>query len=1046
MYLTSYHFAAFRDVFLGLLYLFEAVSLSLVCISIIALFKTSFKRFVFLFESENEVVLQNGLSAYLFPVQSKLNDITKEYFSLLEKHLESTLVKTKFGRMFPFRYLALSLIGTIVLCNPTLHESIKQSRQWIAFQSIYNPQNSQLVFKLLDSDQAFLKNQKLNLGISIEGIPLFPVQLKVIDEAGSILEEHTASEFVQLSKSSFRLNFSLKGFSDKVYIQCLSGADKSSKFALNMVDFPRVTASSFKLYYPKYLNKIAKELTYLPKKVLVGSKLVEKVSFNKDVKSVKIDQELALPTTVKNEYEFSFDVNEKIQYEIDFEDQDGFSSKSRKRLVDVKQDELPSIKVLSPISPKKIPSGILERLPVKLKISDDFLVERVQVEITSRQKFEMTYMSSQEQIELDIKSSDQLLIETSLEMGSIYLQEGDKVKFVVKAWDQLKSRGPAYSVTGVLYVPYMFEEAMESEEKAEDLMEDLKEVAKEQKVQEAATKTLSKKRDSQKTVSAADQKKFKDLLKKQKALQQKAKEIDKKISESLKNDREKNLLDEATLRKLEQVKDIYQDLMSQMDRDVSKMAQMKNSMKNMSQKRMNKMMKKFDSKKYSDELDRTLKALKKVQAKRKLQTNLKKIEQLQKDHNKLQDELKKHKGDQKQAAKDLQKKWEDIKKSLDELKKNENLDQALKDELEKKSKTMEKLSKQYEKMNKSLQEGDKQRSQQDNKEISKSLEKMKKDIKESIQKAKQQVMKVDLEKLDKFLKESNAQSKFLLQIKNQIAFYQGLQRKRYAAQEFSFLRASALHLQNLMNEEYKENLSFSKTCIRIAKLLQEQITKAVKDYESDRPPLNASPIYKAYATNNQQTLLLLNLKEQLEKQKQQSQMQQFMDSLEQISNDQQKLNQQTQKMGQSMSQKSQYEQEQMREQMSFQQELIRKSTEKLYESYQDKVKLAKKLGSISKEMKEVEKGIKANDLEKGSKTRKKQDKVEYKLLEMQNAMKEQKESKKRKAKHSKKQSLQEGLDSEVSKTKAQVNIYRDLDIPKRFQGLIQGYFQSVDQK
>ncbi|MCO4781242.1 MAG: hypothetical protein KC646_02885 [Candidatus Cloacimonetes bacterium] len=1045
--MSSYHFASFNNIFLGVLYGFELCAILYILYSLSEILKISLKRFVFLFESENQDEIQNNLSAYLFPVQKKqVSDVAQEYVYLLEKQLNKSLSKTKFKGLFPFKYMVLACICIFAFSSPSLKDDVMQSRQWIAFQSIYNPLSSQLTFQLTDASKAYLKNQAFALDIAIQGIPLFPIQMKVLDKNGELLEQHAASKFIQLEKNKFKLSFQLKGFSQKVFVQCLSGADQSQQFALNMVDFPRVTKSAFELEYPKYLKKSPKQLSYLPQAILHGSNLTETVSFNKSLNEVQVPNAEVKAGLEKNQYQFSFDVQKKLEYQIEFQDHDGFHSKSRKRLVNVKQDELPSIKVLSPISPKKIPSGILERLPVKLKISDDFLVERVQVEITSRQKFEMTYMSSQEQIEIPIKSSDQLVIETSLELGSIYLQEGDKVKFVVKAWDQLRSRGPALSMTGILYVPYMFEEAMESEEKAQDIMEDLQEIAKEQKIQEAASKTLSKKRDSQKNVSAVDQKKFKDLLKKQKALQQKAKEVDKKISESLKNDRDKNLLDEATLQKLEQVKDIYQELMSQMDRDVSKMAQMNNSMKNMSQKQMNKMMKKFDSKKYSQELDRTLKALKKVQAKRKLQTNLKKIEQLKKEHDKLQKALKENKGDQKQALKDLQKKWEDIKKSLEKLKKDENLDQALKDELENKTDTMKELSKQYQKMSKNLQNQDKKGAKQNNKEISKSLEKMKKDIKESIAKAKKEVMKVDLEKLDKFLKESNAQSKFLLQIKNQISFYEGLKRKRYAAQEFSFLRASALHLQNQMNKEYQENLSFSKTCIRIAKLLQEQITKAVKDYESDRPPLNAKPIYDAFATNNQQTLLLLNLKEQLEKQKQQSQMQQFMDSLEQISNDQQKLNQQTQKMGQSMSQKSQYEQEQMQEQMSFQQELIRKSTEKLYESYQDKLKLAKKLGAISKEMKEVEQGIKANDLSKGSKTQKKQNKIEYKLLEMQNAMKEQKESKKRKAKSSKKQSLQEGLDSEISKTKTQVNIYRDLDIPKRFQGLIQGYFQSVDQK
>lgn len=1046
VYLISYHFASFKNLFIIALIFFQIILLAYILMKVFWLSQITFKKFIFLFETENQELIQNKLSAYLFPATSKKSPLVQEYKKRLEKDLKSSFHKTNFGLLFPFKYLLLLIFIFITSFNSKIQMKIKESRQWVVLGSFYNPLTSQLKFEFTNVDKAYLKNESIRLNIAIKGVPLFPVQLKVLDINGLLIKEKIASKFIQINENNFLVNFELKGFSNKVFLQCFSGVDQSKKILLNIVDFPRIIESKYELEYPKYLNKKKKELAYLPKKILIGSRFFEEVFFNKKLSKIEVSQNDFKIIKKENHYRLDTLIKTNLDYQISFRDLDDVLSKSRKRFIEVKHDELPNIKVLNPVSPKKIKSGFLESLPLKIKITDDFLIEKVQVEITSRQKFEMTYMSSREEIDIDIESSNQLMIETNLEIRSIYLQEGDRVKFIVKAWDQLKSRGPAYSMTGILYVPYTFEESQESEESAQEIMQDLKEIAQEQKVQETMLKKLSNKKDSYKKVSLSDQKKFKDLLKKQKLLQEKAKQIDKKIGESLKNDRDKNLLDEATLRKLDQIKDLYEDLMKQMDRDVSMMNQMNKSMKDVSQKKLNKMMKKFDSKKYSEELDRTLSALKKVQAKRKLQTNLKKIEQLQKEHNTLQKSLEKNKENNLKASKELQKKWEEIKKSLKELQKNKSLDQSLKDELQNKSKMMDQLSKEYKKMEDQLSKRESSKAKENNKKIAKSLEKMKQDLKKSIKKSQKEVMKVNLEQLDKFLKESNSQSKFLLSIKRQISFYKGLQRKRYAAQEFSFLRSSALHLQKQMAKEYKENLSFSKTCITISKLLQEQIIKAVKDYESDTPPRNAKPIYDAYATNNQQSLLLLNLKEQLQKQKQQSQMQQFMDSLEKLSDDQRDLNQKAQKMGESMSQRSQYEQEQLQEQMAFQQELIRKSTDRLYESYQNKLKMAKKLKSISKEMKDVEDGIRKSDLEKGSKTRKKQNKIEYKLLEMQNAMKEQKESKKRKSNHSKIQNKQLGMDSDRGTKKSSINIYKNLEIPKRFQGLIQGYFQSLDQK
>ncbi|MCJ8346857.1 hypothetical protein MJH12_15045, partial [bacterium] len=552
--------------------------------------------FVFIFESENKDLIRNELSAYLFPAVLKSSEIAQEYRLRLEKSLESRFKQVKFGSLFPFQYLLVSIFSIIILLLPQFQNFVKDTHQWIAFYSFLYPSSSHLKFELVDFKKAYLKNQSLDLKIAIDGVPLFPVQIKVSDEKGIVLEDLVASEFIQLAKDQFHLKIDLKGFSKKVYLQCFSGSDQSKMYLLNMVDFPRVTKSEYRLDYPAYLQKKSKTLAYLPKKILFGSDFVEKLFFNKKMEKVKTSNTAGKLLKKSDVYHLQFHMDKNLEYQIDFQDSDGFSSKSRKRMIAIKKDELPSIKVLKPISPKKIPAGILDRLPIKLKINDDFLVEKVQIEITSRQRFEMTYMSSQELIDIPIESSSHLLIETSLELSSLYLQEGDKVKFIIKAWDQLKSRGPDYSITGILYVPYMFEEAQESEENAQEVMEDLQKIAQEQKIQEAALKKLSEKKDSYQAVSAVDQKKLKDLLKKQKKLQQKANEIDKKISETLENDREKNLLDEESLRKLEQIKDIYQDLMSQMDRN---MMQMNQSMKDLSQKKMNSMMKKFDSKKYS---------------------------------------------------------------------------------------------------------------------------------------------------------------------------------------------------------------------------------------------------------------------------------------------------------------------------------------------------------------------------------------------------------------------------------------------------------------
>ena len=50
-------------------------------------------------------------------------------------------------------------------------------------------------------------------------------------------------------------------------------------------------------------------------------------------------------------------------------------------------------------------------------------------------------------------------------------------------------------------------------------------------------------------------------------------------------------------------------------------------------------------------------------------------------------------------------------------------------------------------------------------------------------------------------------------------------------------------------------------------------------------------------------------------------------------------------------------QQQMMQQLAFQQQLVRKSTEKLYDRYKEKSELAQSLGQVGQKMQEVEKRL-----------------------------------------------------------------------------------------
>ena len=136
----------------------------------------------------------------------------------------------------------------------------------------------------------------------------------------------------------------------------------------------------------------------------------------------------------------------------------------------------------------------------------------------------------------------------------------------------------------------------------------------------------------------------------------------------------------------------------------------------------------------------------------------------------------------------------------------------------------------------------------------------------------------------------------------------------------------------------------------------------------------------------------------------------------------------------------------MMQQLAFQQELVRRSTEELYEQYKEKMELAGKLKGLGKEMKEVKGRLEKGDF--SEETREKQRKIQYKLLEAQSAMKEQKEGKKRRSDEAKQQSgSQKGIHNNAGTRdlgQQSQQLLERRDIPLKMKSLIQKYFKKLE--
>jgi hypothetical protein len=1008
----------------------------------------SFSSFVFQWEEKNFERTENQASALLFSKNSG-TELEAEFRSRLEENLYASLENT---RILPqLHYKPALLAGILIFLGFFTFQNIdlSKSRLWLSVKTLLNPGVATLTFKFPSLKKSYLRGIPFPIEGIVEGEPLFPIILDVTSMNNLRLREVYVAELRETEPSRFRFKVTLEGLQESIQIQARSGTQISETKILNLVELPALKSQEITIKPPPYTKAPSRILKEVPRTILQGSLVVQKLVFNKEVSQFNLLPETA-PVTLTPQgttnLEISFIARKSLSYRLDFVGIHGFSGRSPSYYWKTYPDRPPGVEIHTPSSRHKIPSGSLDKISLDILAEDDHSIEKMTLEVVSRQRFEMTYLSESASIVLTEPTQKRVYFRSEIELpNTLYLREGDSLTLHALVWDSLPSRPPTRSATHVMYVPYYFQEQEQAEEETEEVIEEMEELVEEEMHTEKEMTRLAESvsKDLETHKAPATRESLEEMFRRKQEIQKKAEELEKKLDKIVERDRNQQLLSEADMMKMQQIQELYQDVMRDMQLELSGLEQLARQASQLSSQHLSQMLQSFDKDKFSQELERSLKSLQKIKARRNLKKNLEKLSHLAKEHEKLSESLEKGATVPDTVAENLQKQYEDIRKELEELSKDQNLDgnlrDGLKQELEEKQ---EKIEDSYQELSENLKSQDSSKSLESNQKVQRELMKMSQQIQSLSQESEQKVMRVNLQKLDLFLRETLEQAKFLENTRIQVNRLVGLKRKRFAARQLSFLDSSSRALKEQIGKEYESNLNFQKTILQVLNMLANKILTAVASFESDRAPRQVDPIMGVFRVNNQLTLILLHLKEQLQKQNQQGDMSQFFESLEQMANQESQIRKGTK----STSASGSMQQQKLMEQLAFQQQLVRESTQSLYQKYQEKMELARGLQGLAKEMKEVEEKLRAGD--GGEATQEKQKRIEYKLLEARDALKEQKEGKERKARTAKKQSRQKGVvatPGEEGSRKIKMEILDRGDFPPSFKDLVDQYFRALQE-
>ncbi len=341
-----------------------------------------------------------------------------------------------------------------------------------------------------------------------------------------------------------------------------------------------------------------------------------------------------------------------------------------------------------------------------------------------------------------------------INLSEIGLEPGDEVEYYFEVWDNdgVSGSKSSRSQSVVYKAPTMEEMKQQDEQSSKEVKKELSETLKDVQKLQKDMKKLQEKLAEKKQMGWEERKQMEEILKRHEQLQKQVEEIKKDNQQRIENKQEMQQNEELMQKQQE-----LQKLMNQLfDEDMKKLMDemqelMKQNDKEQIEEKMNDMQ--VQDKEVQKELDRMLEMFKKMELDEKRQQAVDKLDELQKK----QDELSKESKDKDSKPEDLEKKQDEIKKEFDELKKdlkdiekkNEELDKP--EDIENTDKEQKAADDKMESGKQNLKKKNKKQASDDQKEAAEEMKKMKEKMEKNMEKEEQEQEEEDYNNLRQIL-------------------------------------------------------------------------------------------------------------------------------------------------------------------------------------------------------------------------------------------------------------------------------------------------------
>lgn len=564
-----------------------------------------------------------------------------------------------------YAMIPVIFILTILLARPgAITETSKRIIKYNTFYEVPAP----FSFEITNSKLEVLQQQDFDLNVIIEGTEI-PDEVYLISEG---------VKYKLQKVNTVNFTYTFKNLQKDINFQLTAAEITSKPYQLKIIPKPIILNFEIQLKYPGYTGKTDEVLDNIGDLVVPDGTRVEWRFVTRETSGLTFlfgDKNILLSPKGNNIFTYSALLRKSFSYAVKPENMRMKISDSLVYSVNVVPDAYPMIQV------DEMKDSLYEkRLYFRGAIKDDYGFSKVMFHYRSFNAKD-TLQAIQMVVEIPVnKSMTQQEFFHYFDMENLVTKPGDQVEYYFEVYDNDGINGSKMSRSQKMLfkAPSLNEIEKQTEDNNKDIKDEMEKTIRDAQKLQKQIKDLNKKLLDKKTLNWDDKKQIKDLIEKQKEIQESVEKINLQNKENIIKEQQYKKLDEEITKKQMELEKLFQEIMTdemkKMMEDLQKL--MENVDKNKVGEMLDKM--KLNAEDISKQLDRNLEVFKQLEFEKKLTENIDKLDKLAKEQQKLAEETtesKKTADELKKEQDALNKEFEDFKKSMNDLeKKNKELE------------------------------------------------------------------------------------------------------------------------------------------------------------------------------------------------------------------------------------------------------------------------------------------------------------------------------------------------------------------------------------